>query len=185
MPGSPAPASARVSVDASMASSSPLRCVHRPHHVVHAGQLLPVARDDEVGALGDDLEIVVGDERGDLDDGVAGRVEPGHLQVHPGEHRANIPNWCGVARIGTLGACSTSRWCCSTPTCGLPAYARAGDAGADLVARRARSSPPAAVGRWCRPGSRLAIPDGYAGFVQPRSGLALRHGDHPGSTAPG
>ena len=25
-------------------------------------------------------------------------------------------------------------------------------------------------------GIRVAIPDGYAGFVQPRSGLALRHG---------
>ena len=33
-----------------------------------------------------------------------------------------------------------------------------------------------AAARWSRPGSRIAIPDGYAGFVQPRSGLALRHG---------
>ena len=34
----------------------------------------------------------------------------------------------------------------------------------------------AAAGRWSRPGSRVAIPEGYAGFVQPRSGLAWRHG---------
>jgi dUTP pyrophosphatase len=59
---------------------------------------------------------------------------------------------------------------------GCPVYARNGDAGADLVARtgavvRARG------GRALVPtGVRLAIPEGYAGFVQPRSGLALRHG---------
>jgi dUTP diphosphatase len=58
----------------------------------------------------------------------------------------------------------------------LPAYARPGDAGADLVARE-----PARLrrggGRALVPtGLALAIPEGYAGFVQPRSGLALRHG---------
>jgi dUTP pyrophosphatase len=58
----------------------------------------------------------------------------------------------------------------------LPAYARPGDAGADLVARE-----PAVLrcggGRAAVPtGIALALPAGYAGFVQPRSGLALRHG---------
>jgi len=58
----------------------------------------------------------------------------------------------------------------------LPAYARPGDAGADLVARE-----PALLrrggGRAAVPtGIALALPAGYAGFVQPRSGLALRHG---------
>jgi hypothetical protein len=42
--------------------------------------------DHEVGALGHDVELVVGDQRGDLDDGVALRVQPGHLQVEPDEH---------------------------------------------------------------------------------------------------
>ena len=58
----------------------------------------------------------------------------------------------------------------------LPAYARAGDAGADLVARDGvvlrRGGGRALVAT----GVALALPDGYAGFVQPRSGLALRHG---------
>jgi dUTP pyrophosphatase len=58
----------------------------------------------------------------------------------------------------------------------LPAYARPGDAGADLVAREAavlrRGGGRAAVPT----GIALALPPGYAGFVQPRSGLALRHG---------
>jgi dUTP pyrophosphatase len=62
------------------------------------------------------------------------------------------------------------------PDLPLPAYARRGDAGADLVAR-VGVRLPANGGRALVPtGVVLAIPEGYAGFVQPRSGLALRHG---------
>ena len=62
------------------------------------------------------------------------------------------------------------------PDLGLPAYARPGDAGADLRAR-ADVTIPAGGGRALVPtGIALAIPEGFAGFVQPRSGLALRHG---------
>jgi dUTP pyrophosphatase len=62
------------------------------------------------------------------------------------------------------------------PDLPLPVYARAGDAGADLVARQG-AMLKAGGGRALVPtGIRLAIPDGYAGFVQPRSGLALHHG---------
>jgi dUTP pyrophosphatase len=62
------------------------------------------------------------------------------------------------------------------PELGAPAYARRGDAGADLLARTG-AVVAAGGGRALIPtGVRMAIPDGYAGFVQPRSGLALRHG---------
>lgn len=62
------------------------------------------------------------------------------------------------------------------PDLPLPSYARAFDAGADLVARQ-DAVLAAAGGRALVPtGIALAIPEGYAGFVQPRSGLALRHG---------
>jgi dUTP pyrophosphatase len=62
------------------------------------------------------------------------------------------------------------------PDLSLPAYARLGDAGADLVAR-VDVTLAAKGGRALVPtGVALAIPDGFAGFVQPRSGLALRHG---------
>jgi dUTP pyrophosphatase len=62
------------------------------------------------------------------------------------------------------------------PDLPLPAYARAGDAGMDLRARNDAVVPPAG-GRVLVPtGIALAIPLGYAGFVLPRSGLALRHG---------
>jgi dUTP pyrophosphatase len=57
----------------------------------------------------------------------------------------------------------------------LPARARADDAGLDLYAAEAATIEPGA--RALVPtGIALAIPAGYAGFVLPRSGLALRHG---------
>lgn len=57
----------------------------------------------------------------------------------------------------------------------LPTYAREGDAGLDLHA--AQSTTIAPGGRALVPtGLAVAIPEGHAGFVLPRSGLALRHG---------
>jgi dUTP diphosphatase len=62
------------------------------------------------------------------------------------------------------------------PELPLPSYARVGDAGADLVARQGVVLA-AGGGRALVPtGMAVAIPDGWAGFVLPRSGLALRHG---------
>lgn len=62
------------------------------------------------------------------------------------------------------------------PDLPLPGYAHPGDAGADLVARE-DALLAAAGGRALVPtGIAIAIPIGWAGFVQPRSGLALRHG---------
>ena len=57
----------------------------------------------------------------------------------------------------------------------VPAYAHPGDAGADLTSAESVRLEPgqrALVGT----GVRLALPDGYVGFVVPRSGLAARHG---------
>jgi dUTP pyrophosphatase len=62
------------------------------------------------------------------------------------------------------------------PDLPMPGYARQGDAGADLVARTAVTLAPAGGRALVPTGIALAIPPGYAGFVQPRSGLALRHG---------
>ena len=56
-----------------------------------------------------------------------------------------------------------------------PAYAREADAGLDLHAAEAVTLAPGE--RALVPtGIAVAIPRGYAGFVLPRSGLALRHG---------
>jgi dUTP pyrophosphatase len=57
----------------------------------------------------------------------------------------------------------------------LPAYARAGDAGLDLVAAEAVTLAPGDR-RLVPTGLRIAIPEGHAGLVLPRSGLALRSG---------
>src|SRR5256886_8131765 len=57
----------------------------------------------------------------------------------------------------------------------LPERAYAGDAGLDLAACERHELAPgerALVGT----GLAVAIPEGYAGLVQPRSGLAARHG---------
>jgi dUTP pyrophosphatase len=62
------------------------------------------------------------------------------------------------------------------PDLPLPRYATPGDAGLDLVAREGVVLK-AGGGRAVVPtGLSLAIPPGYAGFVQPRSGLARTHG---------
>lgn len=62
------------------------------------------------------------------------------------------------------------------PDLELPAYARPGDAGADLVAAEGAVLAPGGGRAVVPTGMALAIPDGYAGFVQPRSGLAAKFG---------
>ena len=57
----------------------------------------------------------------------------------------------------------------------VPTYAHPGDAGADLVSTEAVRLEPgerALVGT----GVRIALPEGYAAFIVPRSGLAAKHG---------
>lgn len=62
------------------------------------------------------------------------------------------------------------------PELPLPTYAHPGDAGLDLRARDSGVVAPAG-GRLLMPtGISIAIPVGYAGFVLPRSGNALKHG---------
>ena len=62
------------------------------------------------------------------------------------------------------------------PELPLPSYAHVGDAGLDLRARDSGVVHPAG-GRLLMPtGISIAIPLGFAGFVLPRSGNALKHG---------
>ena len=71
----------------------------------------------------------------------------------------------------------------------VPGYARPGDAGADLYAREGAHLAAGGGRALVPPGVVLALPVGYAGFVQPRSGLAFRHGvtclNTPGLVDPG
>ena len=61
------------------------------------------------------------------------------------------------------------------PDLPVPAYAHDGDAGADLHSAEELVLAPGAR-RLVRTGVAVVLPDGYAGFVHPRSGLAHRHG---------
>lgn len=57
----------------------------------------------------------------------------------------------------------------------VPVYAHPGDAGADLVAAEAVVLEPGERSTVAT-GLRIALPNGYVGFVVPRSGLAAKHG---------
>jgi dUTP pyrophosphatase len=57
----------------------------------------------------------------------------------------------------------------------LPTYAKGGDAGADLVTRIDVSLAPGER-KMVPTGIAIALPAGYAAFVHPRSGLAIKHG---------
>lgn len=57
----------------------------------------------------------------------------------------------------------------------VPSQAHDGDAGSDLYARESLTLEPGARGR-VGTGIAVAIPDGHAGLVLPRSGLAHKHG---------
>jgi dUTP pyrophosphatase len=61
------------------------------------------------------------------------------------------------------------------PSVELPNYAYEGDAGLDLRSNEDVTLAPNER-RLVSTGLAIAIPEGYAGFVQPRSGLALREG---------
>jgi dUTP pyrophosphatase len=57
----------------------------------------------------------------------------------------------------------------------LPAYAHPGDAGADLYSTESFELQPGER-RLVGTGIAIAMPEGYAAFVHPRSGLAAQHG---------
>ena len=61
------------------------------------------------------------------------------------------------------------------PDLPLPAYAKGGDAGADLVARIDVELKPGER-KLVPTGISIALPDGYVALVHPRSGLAIKHG---------
>lgn len=75
------------------------------------------------------------------------------------------------------------------PDLPIPAPARADDAGVDLFARVDAELAPGGGRAVVPTGIALAIPAGHAAFVQPRSGLAARHGvtclNSPGLIDPG
>ena len=58
----------------------------------------------------------------------------------------------------------------------IPVQANPGDAGVDLHSVESAVLSPGGGRHLVSTGIAVAIPEGYAGFVQPRSGLAVKHG---------
>ena len=154
--------------------------MHLAHDLIHLLEVFRRRGDDEVRALGDDLELVVRDERRDLDDHVAGRVEPGHLEIHPDQHGWMVRSRAFPARR----AGRTGRY--PAAVLDIPFTPLRGDSAHLLRASRGRRRRPRRDARR-RPrarrweGARPDRPDDRNSrrprrVVLARSGLAIRHG---------
>ena len=159
-----APASARLSVDDSISASRPERvCMVRTKSSMPATSLRRGVHD-QVGALFHEGQVVVGDEAGDLDDGVTGRIEPRHLEIDPGQHAAGmLPAASGAGRRVPV-PCNVRR-CCASPCTSSTASCRSP---ATRVRGRRRGGP--------------ARPDGCRARLQGRPGRGPDGGGrrHPG-----
>ena len=66
--------------------------------VIHRFQALQRMLDRKFRAFGQHIELCVGDQRGDLDDAVVVRVQPGHFQVNPDQMVVANKTHGGTAR---------------------------------------------------------------------------------------
>jgi len=153
-------------------------CLEQPATGVHIGDKVVHLRkfglggvDDQVRPLGDQLKVVVGEQGRNLNNHVSAWLQSRHLKIHPCEHGLRVDAAVDYVRfVLNLPVLRLD------PDLPLPVYARPGDAGIDLLARE-DVTLVAAGGRALVPtGVAIALPEGYAGFVQPRSGLAFKHG---------
>ena len=115
------------------------------------------------------------DEREDRADGV--------LRPRAAAARATLRRFAPLPRRRARTSRSARRRVIELPITRLrdgrrrcPTRAYAGDAGPRPRRLRARTSSARASGRVVGTGLAVAIPEGYAGLVLPRSGLAARHG---------
>ena len=93
------------------------------------------------------------------------------------QHAELLADLARASRRSASDVRAASRSAVSIPISRCPARQHADDAGYDLVARvDAHARAAAAVARSSRPASRSRSRRATPGFVQPRSGLALRHG---------
>ena len=148
-----------------------------------AGRGSPAVPRDEERLTRDDITSTVHYLSFPFDAAAARRagVGPGAVRVDHPEYQV----WVELtdAQRAELAARlrGLSRWRSgssgSTPSCRCRRQQHTDDAGLRPPRPRdASSSPPAVGARSCPPGSRSRSRPGYAGFVLPRSGLALKHG---------
>ena len=136
--------------------------VHLDHDRVHLGERLLVLVHDEVGTLLQDVQVVVGDQRGDLDDHVPGRLQAGHLEIHPHQHGRKTTQRVTVARQWPI-----QRAARQTRSHG-DAAARCGhDEGIEVFMLRRTKAAAFAGGMYVFPGGKVdeADGDGDDGYV--------------------
>src|SRR5262249_19143898 len=104
-----------------------------------------------------------------------GRVHPRAAAAPRGQTLRSVPRRRGQAGARHLDAAISLPIMRRRDDAVLPARAYAGDAGLDLSACDEHELGPGERATVAT-GLAVAIPDGYAGFVQPRSGLAAEHG---------
>ena len=80
--------------------------MHLPHYVFHLVQRLGGRLDNQVETLAEHVEFAVGDQAGDLDQGVALQVEPCHLTVDPHQPVRHPPSLGAMS--GVTDAASAS-----------------------------------------------------------------------------
>ena len=68
----------------------PRLCVHVGHEVVHGCHCLFRLEDNEVGAFGHNVELVISDKGGNFHNDLGFRVEARHFKVHPNQHYSNL-----------------------------------------------------------------------------------------------
>lgn len=108
---------------------------------------------------------------GGHDGGHDGGYDSGHDGGHEGGHDGGTDIGGTDSGLGGLPVLLVRL----EPGVAIPTYAHPGDAGADLCTRLAAILAPGE--RALLPtGVAIALPDGYAAFVHPRSGLAARYG---------
>jgi dUTP pyrophosphatase len=157
--------------------------VHLANDLVHFVELFFCRSNDKVGSLANNFEGVIGNERCHFDDDVAAWVEAGHLEIHPNEHAEMVlaenpsPRQRAQAIGGrfrvTVADVQVLRLDEELPE---PTYARPGDAGADLFARTGAVLAPQGGRALIATGVAVALTEGFAGLVLPRSGLAISSG---------
>ena len=60
--------------------------MHIDHKLVHSGQHFIGLMNDEIGTFGNDIELVVSDDRRNFNDDVFFGDQPRHFQIHPHKH---------------------------------------------------------------------------------------------------
>lgn len=60
--------------------------MHVNDELVHRGQHFVALVNDEIGAFGDDIELVISDDRCNFNDDVFFGDQPRHFQIHPHKH---------------------------------------------------------------------------------------------------